>query len=196
LATVKIAQNDALEKTSLEWTAIYNGYFLDYFTPGLPTYVQSFPTVVDVDNNAAGIPGSGDYPVNFTYTFDIAKYTVATLSLEKWEKEYFVVGDTVSWNELVVLAEKAKGVKFDVGYDPVEKLEKGEVTELPGHKVAYESMGGEAVKPMFFGLLARMGLFFLEGMAEYGEGAYLNKIFPDIKPLKFDAAFAKAFQKN
>lgn len=99
-----------LSKTTLEYTRVNNGYFLDYWgIPKVKTYLQPFTLVVDMADNMAAIPGTGDVPVVFTHTFDVAKYVAAFLDLDKWEKETYVIGDKVTWNEFVELAQAAKG---------------------------------------------------------------------------------------
>lgn len=46
----------------------------------------------------------------FTHSTDLAKYVAASLDLPKWEADYFVYGDRLTWNEFVRLAEEAKGM--------------------------------------------------------------------------------------
>lgn len=75
-----------------------------------------------MENNAAGIPGDGNTPVTFTYTFDIARFVVAALDLEKWPRELRIVGDELTFNEFLAIAEEVKGLKFNVAYDDVGKL--------------------------------------------------------------------------
>jgi hypothetical protein len=88
----------------------YNGFFLDYYgIPSVNTYLPPFTMVVDVVNNVAAIPGFGNTPMVFTHTFDIASFVAASLDLEKWERESYVVGDRVTWNGFVELAEAATG---------------------------------------------------------------------------------------
>jgi hypothetical protein len=187
---------DTLAKTDLEWTAFHNGIFLDYYAPGFPSYVMMFPSAVDVEANAAGLPGSGDYPVHFTHTSDIGKYVVAALELPKWEKKYFIVGDTKTWDQVVDLAERIKGVKFDVSYDSVEKMKQGSVTELPEHVKKYALFGGDAAKPFVQANLSLHGLWLAAGEMEYGTGSYLNKMFPEIKPVSLEEAMRKSFSKE
>jgi hypothetical protein len=183
---------DELRKTNLEWTAIYNGIFLDYYVPGLPSYLSTSSICVDVASNFAGIPGAGNAPVTFTYSYDIGKYVAALLGVDKWEQDYRITGETKTWNEVVAITEKAKGVKFDVFYDPLEKLEKGQITELPGHKAMYATFGGEEIaKPMVQGIFARFGLWMEEGQLVYKDGPSLNELFPEIKPVGLKEAWEK-----
>jgi hypothetical protein len=182
---------NTLPTTSLEWTAIFPGIFLDFYALSIPSHVPHMALGVDINANVAGIPGSGTYPNYFTHTVDIAKYTVAVLGIKKWETKYFIVGDTKTWNEFLSIAEEAKGVKFEVTYDPIEKLKKGEVTELPGHKAVYEMFGGEAAKPMFQQMVAQLSVWMAEGQMKY-KGPFLNEMFPDIKPVTVQQALSKA----
>lgn len=67
--------------------------------------------VVDLSNNVAGIPWDGNTPVTFTYIFDLANYVLAILSLDEWPEESRVIGDELTWNEFVTLAEEVKGLQ-------------------------------------------------------------------------------------
>ncbi|KAJ0337788.1 hypothetical protein COL922a_006386 [Colletotrichum nupharicola] len=90
----------ALKSTSLEWTAVYNGYFLDYFgTPKVKTYMDDVSFFVDVANNVA-----------------------ALLEKSKWPEETYIIGDKVTFHEMVRLAENVKGAKFTVAHDSIEDL--------------------------------------------------------------------------
>lgn len=135
------------------------------------------PLVVDMAANAAAIPGSGDVPVVFTHTFDIARFIPALLTLPKWEKESYIIGDKVTWNEFLQIVEEAKGVKFDTVYDPVEKLKTGQVTELPSHKHLYSFFPKEALQ----GLFANFGRMFDAGEFDLKPSHTLNEEFPEIK---------------
>ena len=102
-----------LEKHSkdLEYTTFYNGYFLDYF--GMP-HCQShmLPEIpyIDIAARKAAIPGSGNDKVVFTYTKDVATFVRKVVeSGEKWPRISQVVGDSVTFNEILEAAEKARG---------------------------------------------------------------------------------------
>lgn len=64
-------------------------------------------TFVDISHRTAAIPGSGDVPVAFTYSRDVAQYVSAFLDLDKWEQSTFIIGDKVTFHELVKIAEAA-----------------------------------------------------------------------------------------
>ncbi|KAK1726481.1 hypothetical protein CaCOL14_012189 [Colletotrichum acutatum] len=174
----KILIIDALEKTSLEFSAWYTGYFADYYVcPPLKSHIKNMAMVVDVVNNKAGIPGSGDVPVAMTFTADLAKFVAAALTLPKWEQEVYLVGDRLAWNQLVELAEAVKGVKFDVTYDTIETLRTGTVTKLPRHRSPYPYISDEQLQPMF----ATLGLMFERGVFDVKAETSITRNFPDLK---------------
>jgi len=111
---------DELRKTDLEWTGFYNGYFLDYYgLPYLKSHLQPFPFAIDIANKAAAIPGTGNEKMVFTYTYDIAKFVAEALILPHWEEETVVIGDRLSLNEFVSLAEEARGQRLSLRISPV-----------------------------------------------------------------------------
>ncbi|KAL5610874.1 hypothetical protein FOBRF1_006991 [Fusarium oxysporum] len=178
LGHVKLAVARALESTKLEHTTWHTGYFADYFlAPYVKTHMTILNVVVDVANNTAAIPGSGNVPVVLTYTMDIAKFVAASLALSKWEPKTYLVGDKVTWNELVALAESIKGVKFSVTYDTVDSLKAGNVTELPSHPAMYSFLPKEQLR----GILATFGLMFDSGLFDLKPQHTIDQDFPDIK---------------
>ena len=109
-AIAKLAAQRELESSSLEWTMVYNGYFLDYFgTPKVKSYVDDIAFFIDMAYNTAVIPGSGNVPVVFTHTFDIAKFVAAALDLHEWSRESYIIGDKLTWKEMLQLAQEIKG---------------------------------------------------------------------------------------
>jgi hypothetical protein len=75
-------------------------------------------------------------------------------------------------------ADKSIGSKFDVSYDAPEKLEKGEVTELP-----FNENAADLPQKVLEGLMSLWGLYVLEGKYDMPLDKSLNKLFPDIQPL-------------
>ncbi|RSL72557.1 hypothetical protein CEP53_001051 [Fusarium sp. AF-6] len=177
-AQAKLAAMAELEGTNLEWTIVCNGFFLDYWgMPKVKSYLGPMTLFIDPASKEAAIPGSGDTPVVFTYSQDVAKFTAALLTLDKWEKESYVIGTKLSLNKFLELAEEVQGTEFKKTHDSVELLKSGKITELPGHVYAYEYMPKEALQ----GMLATFGLLFDEGQFDFKPERSLNDIFPDIK---------------
>lgn len=101
---------EELRRTDLEWTTFHIGYFLDYFgVPHIKSRMTPVSMQVDIANNAAAIPGAGDDLVSFTYSYDVAKFVEAALELPHWDEVSYVVGDTCSLNDVVKMAEEARG---------------------------------------------------------------------------------------
>ncbi|KAM0470208.1 hypothetical protein ACHAPX_010094 [Trichoderma viride] len=176
---VRLASMEQLRQTDLEWTRFHVGYFLDYYgMPHIETHLPvPFAFVFDIPNKVAAIPGSGNDVFSLTYTKDVAKFVVKALDLPKWEEETFCYGDRVTWNQVLKLAEDATGSKFDVTYEDIEKLEKGEVTELPTHAEAYEHFP----KPLMQAYFSKFSLYLIAGLFDMPADKSLNKIFPEVK---------------
>ncbi|KAF5701637.1 hypothetical protein FGLOB1_10085 [Fusarium globosum] len=154
-----------LRTTDLEWTRFDNGFFLDYYgPPTFKSYMQRVAWAIDIAHKKAGIPGTGNEPMTFTYTFDVAKFVVAALDLPKWEQLMYCYGS-----------------KFNVSYDPPEKLEKGEVSELPFNRNA-----ADLPQKVLEDLMSLWGLYVLEGKYDMPTDKALNNLFPSIQPLKVE----------
>lgn len=175
--------SDAVEearKTKLEFTSIYNGHFLDYFgRPHIKTYQGPLTFVLDIANKTAAIPGTGNEPIVFTYSFDVAKFVAAALDLPDWPEELFAVGDRTTWNEFLKLAEEARESKFNVHYEDPEKLKKLEITKLPGHEDATKIMPWEPMRHF----CAVFENWLVDGFYDLPKENTLNEKFPAIKTL-------------
>lgn len=179
-----------METTSLEWTAVLNGYFLDYYgAPKVKTYMPPMALFIDLYSNFAAIPASGDVPVVFTHTFDVGKFVAALLTKDKWEKESYIIGDKVTLNDFVRIAEDIKGIKFTIKHDPIEKLETGQITELPTHPAFYGFFPKQMLQRMF----AAFGIMFETGVFDFKPSHTLNEEFPDIKPKTVKELISEAY---
>ncbi|CAG7950479.1 unnamed protein product [Penicillium olsonii] len=182
------AAMDALRESGLEWTVFHNGIFLDYFgTSAMKSYLKPNVFVIDIENKAAAIPGDGNVLVSFIYTFDLARYIVAALDLEKWDEETRVAGDEMTWNKFLALAEKYRGSQFVCHYDDAAKLEKSQITELPGHRKLYEHFPKESFQ-WFMSIFER---FTIDGTSHIKRSGSLNEKFPTIRPLSVEGLLAR-----
>ncbi|KAF5971127.1 nmra-like family [Fusarium coicis] len=168
-----------LSQTELEYTTVSNGHFSDYYGyPKIKTYLKHADFLVDIANKAAAIPGSGDDKVAFTYSFDVARFVDALVSTdEKWPKTSVVIGEKITANEIVAIAEEARGGRFSVVHDDVNKLKNLRVTELPSHAEAYKFFP----RPMLQTLFAAIGLWITEGRFDLTYEGSLNRMFPHIE---------------
>lgn len=100
-----------LLQTKLEYTVVSNGHFSDYYGyPKVKTYLKHADFLVDIANKAAAVPGSGEDKVVFTYSFDVARFVDALVNTdEKWPKQSVIIGEKITANEIVAIAEAARG---------------------------------------------------------------------------------------
>ncbi|TEA19773.1 Oxidoreductase BOA1 [Colletotrichum sidae] len=187
------AQAFVKNETGLEHTVIHNGFFLDYWGPRAEkSHMTPLALFVDIPGHAAAIPGTGDVPAVFTHTRDVARFVAAALDLDEWEPEFYVVGDKLTLNELLGIAESAKGAKFNVAYDSVEKLRASEPTELPSQVAAYPFFPKQAYQAF----AATFGLWFAGGVFDIPPAGTktLNDVFPDIKTWKAKDLLEKSWK--
>ncbi|KAF4434155.1 nmra-like family [Fusarium acutatum] len=168
-----------LSQTKLEYTVVSNGHFSDYYGyPKVKTYLKHADFLVDIANKAAAIPGSGEDKIAFTYSIDVARFVDALINTdEKWPKHSVVIGEKITANEIVAVAEDARGERFSVVHDDVNKLKCLQVTELPSHVEAYTFFP----KPMLQTLFAAIGLWIIEGHFDLPYEGSLNQMFPHIE---------------
>lgn len=99
-----------LEKTDLEYTRVANGWFIDYY--GMPQYQTSLHpwiNIVDVANKWAVIPGDADTKATFITTRDLGRFVSRMMDLPDWAKVTTIVGNEMTFGELVKLAEEIRG---------------------------------------------------------------------------------------
>ncbi|KAL9572327.1 hypothetical protein ACKAV7_003528 [Fusarium commune] len=124
------------------------------------TYLKHAAFMVDIANKTAAIPSSGQDKIAFTYSFDVARFVDALAETEdKWPKHSVIIGEKITANEIVAIADDARGERFSVVHDDVNKLKSLQVTELPSHVEAYKFFP----KPMLQTLHAAIGLWITEG---------------------------------
>ena len=105
----KISQ--AVRESGLEYTLFQNGYVMNYLAAGTKGmgYFTGSRFVVDVQNHTATLPGDGTSSLVYTRVEDIAAFVAALLDLSEWPETSQVIGDLMTWNDLVALAESIRG---------------------------------------------------------------------------------------
>jgi len=89
---------------------------MDYWgMPYVKTYLNDVVLAIDMKNHFAAIPGDGNTRVVFSYTFDVAYFTLQLLALDDWDNEYKFAGDVLTLNDLLHLCEETKGMVFTLG---------------------------------------------------------------------------------
>lgn len=108
---LQTATDEELRKTSLEWTRFVVGFFLDYYGyPHIKTHLPPMSFAVDLASKKAALPGTGEEPITFTYSYDMAKFVVAFLDLPTWNHTTYCYGEKTTWNEFIKVAEEVTGM--------------------------------------------------------------------------------------
>ncbi|KAH6999302.1 NmrA-like family protein [Ilyonectria destructans] len=150
-----------LEKSSLEFTYIYPGMFMDYFgMPHVSTHLRELYIVIDPANGVAYVPGNGEAKLAMSYAKDVVKYTALALDLEKWPRVMTTASCTMTLNEIVALTEKNLGRKLKVTYQQIPALLKHDSKTLPGNVAVAENFPGglEKITALTADLEASIGL--------------------------------------
>jgi len=167
----------ALAKTELQYTRFAVGFLMDYWgMPHIDTTMARFQWAVDVENGVAAIPGTGDEKLSMTYSRDLAKFIVRLLDEKDWSEQSAVVGQDVTFNQIVGWAEAATGRKFKVSYDSVESLEEGKITPLSDEMASQQLFMDMSV---LFGQMAVKGYILVSDE----KGYRLNEKFPELEVL-------------
>jgi hypothetical protein len=83
---------------------------MDYWgMPHAKTNLHPYIFGIDIAGGIAAIPGDGNDVICMTYTYDLANYMVKMLELEEWPEFSVFVGDQVTYNEILAMAEGVRG---------------------------------------------------------------------------------------
>jgi len=142
LAAAKAPVWEACEKSGIEWSRFNVGSFMNYLGIGCGQ---------NEDEACAGVDREGDMPdgsgsflvsmvsnsvellvkddgavprVTMTEIGDVGRFVARALELEDWERDMDIVGDTVRLDEVVEIAERVTGKRFDVNRLGRREMEK------------------------------------------------------------------------
>lgn len=119
----------AVAETTLEHTRIVNGLFLDYYgMPQWKSHLHPWVNAVNVKAKWAAIPGVGSAKVSFITSQDMATFTTRLMDLDTWSPVSSIIGNVASFQDILDLAEKARGEKFSVKYDSIHDLRNGKIS--------------------------------------------------------------------
>lgn len=135
---------------------------------------------VDISNNFAALPGDGGATIVVTHSRDVGRAVARLLGLTRWEPRYCVIGNRLTMNEIVQMAEEIKGEKFQVHYDSEDRLREGHITLTPRLR-EYADKQDERARTELTKSWATTSLHLLEGHLDYDYEQSLNKIFPDME---------------
>ncbi|KAH7118216.1 hypothetical protein B0J13DRAFT_613120 [Dactylonectria estremocensis] len=188
----KLQTVERLENTGLEFTLVNTGVFLDYLVwPKIPSHMRTSTIWINLAQNLAALPGDGNQMVAFTHTRDIGRFVAALLDLPKWERRYCAIGDRLTLNEIVQIAEEVKGTTFNKKYDSEADLVQGRCTLLPD--AVGDSDRGNEILPseVVMEHLAGLGIFVVKGFADLDPKTSIRNVFPKLDPLTVRSAIQK-----
>ncbi|OQE39051.1 hypothetical protein PENCOP_c007G02323 [Penicillium coprophilum] len=181
---------DRLKASGLQYTRVIPGFFMDYWgMPHVQTHLHPFTFGIDIASGTAAIPGDGNNVICMTYTYDMATYLVKALDLDEWPELSVIVGDEVTYNQVLGMAEEFTGKKFNVTYDSLEKIMSGDVT-VPPQPEGMEYSSNEVKETT--ALVSRLtvnNVFRLPGDR-------LNTRFPEVKPVTMRKFLHSAWNRN
>lgn len=83
---------------------------MDYWgMPHVKTNLQPYRFGIDISSRTAAIPGDGNDVMCMTYTYDMAQYMIKALDLDEWPEFSIVVGDQITYNQILAIVEKILG---------------------------------------------------------------------------------------
>ncbi|CAG7953457.1 unnamed protein product [Penicillium olsonii] len=182
---------DRLKASSLQYTRVIPGFFMDYWgMPHVQTHLQPFTFGIDISSGTAAIPGDGNNVICMTYTYDLATYLVKALGLDEWPELSVIVGDEVTYNQILGMAEEFTGKKFTVTYDSLEQIQAGDVT-VPTQPEGVDSSSDELKE-----VTALVSRLTVNNVFDLPKDR-LNDRFPEVKPLTVREFLHNAWnQKN
>ncbi|KAF4762481.1 hypothetical protein HAV15_007231 [Penicillium sp. str.  len=181
---------DRLKASGLQYTRVIPGFFMDYWgMPHVQTHLQPFTFGIDISSGTAAIPGDGNNVICMTYTYDMATCLVKALDLDEWPEFTVIVGDEVTYNQVLGMAEEFTGKKFKVTYDGLERIKTGDVTVPPQPEgIEYSSDELKEVTALVSRLTVN-NVFQLPGDR-------LNTRFPEVKPITMRQFLRNAWNRN
>ncbi|KAF7595235.1 hypothetical protein BBP40_006981 [Aspergillus hancockii] len=167
----------AVDRTTLEHTRVVNGLFLDYY--GLPhwrSHLKPWVNAINVEGKWAVLPGDGSAKTNFITSHDMARFVVRLMDLSEWRPVSYIAGQTATFNDILLLAEKTRGERFSVKHERLEDLRNGRISFPELRETGLEGTG-QSTESIF-------ALFhYISGTGGYAVPSddTLDAQFPDIK---------------
>ncbi|KAJ5977274.1 hypothetical protein N7501_000616 [Penicillium viridicatum] len=202
---------DSLKASDLQYTRVVPGFFMDYWgMPHVQTHLQPFTFGIDISSGTAAIPGDGNNVICMTYTYDMATYLVKALDLDEWPEFTVIVGDEVTYNQVLGMAEEftskhiarpylrytriligisETGKKFKVTYDSLAQIKTGDVTVPP------QPEGMECSTDELKEVTALVSRLTVNNVFQL-PGDRLNTRFPEVKPITMRQFLHNAWNRH
>jgi nucleoside-diphosphate-sugar epimerase len=182
---------DRLKTSSLKYTRVIPGFFMDYWgMPNAKTNLSPYTFGIDISSGTAAIPGDGNDVICMTYTYDMATYLVKALDLDEWPEFSIIVGDQVTYNQLLAMAEEITDKKFIVSYDTLDQIQAGDVTVPPMPK------GIEYPVDELKETTALVSRLTVNGVFDLPKENRLSDQFPNVRPITMKEFLEKAWRSQ
>ncbi|KAJ5604901.1 hypothetical protein N7510_010055 [Penicillium lagena] len=180
-----------LKSGSLKYTRVIPGFFMDYWgMPHVKTNLQPYTFGINIAKGKAAIPGDGNDLICMTYTADMATYMTKLLDLDEWSEFTVIVGDEVTYNQLISMSEEICGKRFEVHYDSLDRINSGDVTVPPMPD------GTEYAESEVKEVTALVSRLTVNGVFDLPKEGRLNAQFPDVRPITMKQFLIDSWQKN
>ncbi|KAL0060852.1 hypothetical protein AAF712_012316 [Marasmius tenuissimus] len=155
---------------NLEWTKPAGEKALEH--------LRKMAIRVDISNGTADIPGDGTVKQFYTVAEDVGALVAEATQLEAWPKQLDMAGDEISYNEIVSVAGKITGKKFNVTRSTREDVLKVMNQPPKGWKDYY--------------YLSQLSVI----VGETQQGKTLNGLVPNFKPTTVEEFINKWWGKD
>ncbi|KAJ5128668.1 hypothetical protein N7526_006834 [Penicillium atrosanguineum] len=180
---------DKLKSSSLKYTRVIPGFFMDYWgMPNAKTNLSPYTFGINIGSGIAAIPGDGSDVICMTYTYDMATYLVKAFDLDEWPEFSVIVGDQVTYNQVLAMAEEITGKKFKVSYDTLDQIQAGDVTVPPMPD------GTEYPEDELKETTALVSRLTVNGVFDLPKENRLNDRFPNVRPITIREFLEKAWR--
>jgi nucleoside-diphosphate-sugar epimerase len=83
---------------------------MDYWgMPVVRTNLAPCTFGISIQHRQAAIPGDGNDVICMTYTYDMTAFLIRLLDVADWPEFSIIVGDEVTYNQLLEMAEEIRG---------------------------------------------------------------------------------------
>ncbi|KAK6330097.1 hypothetical protein TWF718_003525 [Orbilia javanica] len=166
---------------TLEYTLFQPGLFLDYLAYPHKTskHVDPLQTVFDFQGTRAIIVNSYENAVmTLTSVKDLANIVAKAVDYEgKWPTTGGIVGNKVTFSELLNIGLRVRGRPFDVDYVNVEDLEAGDLNTSWGLEAVHHAIADDQASAML--KMVSIGILLSSTKGAWDVSGDWNQIFSD-----------------
>ena len=195
---------EAVRRSGLEYTVFEIGIFMNTLASGTPGVGHLPPVkfIFDVEGCRATIPGDGSAHIVYTRVEDVGRFVAASLDLEAWTEVSQIRGDRKTYNEVIKLAEEARGKRLRIRlcYEREARLigfagKEFEVTYLSEEQLM-KTIAERADKKLDIQkMFAQWWLEVLRDNPAGYEGKNLNELCPQVQPVDIEEFLRKWWSK-